>query len=172
LSTAFNPADVATASDAASDAQSKVATVSDAASNAQSKISARSTVWDKKTVYIKVLDESTALTAGDAKMHFRCPATLSGTNLVSCGACVFTASTSGVVQVDFRKLTSGASGADMLTSCMQIDATEEDTATGASSAVIDTGNDDVATATKIAIDVTAGGSGASGLDIRMTFEKP
>jgi len=172
LSTAFNPADVATASDAASDAQSKVATVSDAASNAQSKISARSTVWDKKTVILKVYDEATAVSTADAVMHFTCPDTLSGMNLVSCGAHVYTASTSGVVQVDFRKITSGASGVDMLTSCIQIDATEKDTATGASSAVIDGANDDVATATPIAIDVTAGGSGASGLEVRLTFEKP
>lgn len=61
---------------------------------------------------------------------------------------------------------------DMLTSAMQIDATETDTATAASSAVINASNDGVVTAEVIRVDVTGGGSGASGLDIRMTFEKP
>ena len=172
LSTAFDPAQVATASDAASDAQSKIAIVSDAASNAQSKISARSTVWDKKTVILKVLDEASAVSAVDAKMHFTCPDVLSGMNLISCGAHVYTASTSGVVQVDLRKITSAASGVDMLTSAMQIDATEKDTATGASSAVINGAADDVATADPIAVDITAAGSGATGLEVRLTFAKP
>lgn len=172
LSTSFNPEDVALSSDAASDAQSRVAIVSDAASNAQSKITARSAVWDKRTVVLKIIDESAALTTGDAKMHFVVPDTLSGMNLVSCGAHVYTAPTSGVVSVDLRKITSDASGVDMLSTALTIDETEKDTSTAATPAGIDGATDDVATADPIAVDVTAAASGASGLDVRLTFEKP
>ena len=159
-------------SGAASDAASAASDALSKASDASSAVAARSAIWDKKTVILKVYEEDGTVSTADAVMHFTCPDTLSGMNLVSCGAHLYTASTSGAVQVDLRKITSGASGTDMLTSCMQIDATEKDTATGASSAVIDTGNDDVAVADPIAVDVTAGGSGASGLEVRMTFEKP
>ena len=172
LSTSFDPGDVALNSDAASDAQSKVAAVSDAASNAQSKISARSTTWDKKTVILKVQAEDTVVSTADAVMYFTVPDTISGMNLISCGAHVYTASTSGAITVDLRKIASAASGADMLSTAMTIDATEKDTATAGTPMGIDGAQDDVVTGDPIAVDVTAGGSGASGLEVRLTFEMP
>ena len=57
-SATFKPADIATSSDAASDALSRVAVVSDAASNALSKITARSATWDTKTIVLKVYNEA------------------------------------------------------------------------------------------------------------------
>ena len=200
VSTLFNPADIATASDAASDAQSKVAsvsgaasdansaasdalskitTVSDAASDALSKasaavsaVAARSAIWDKKCVILKVYDEASALSTADAVMHFTVPDILSGMNLVSCGGHLYTAATSGTVTVDFRKITSAASGTDMLSTALTFDATEKDTATAGTAAGIDAAADDVATADPIAVDVTAAASGAKGLEVRLTFKKP
>ena len=85
LSESFNPADIATASDAASDAISKVAGVSDVASNAQSKITARSATWDTKTLILKVYNEASAIAAGNGAMYFTIPAALTGMNLTSVG---------------------------------------------------------------------------------------
>ena len=39
-------------------------------------------------------------------------------------------------------------------------------------AIINTATDDVATGDPIAVDITAAGSGAKGLEIRMIFSKP
>ena len=173
LSTAFNPADVATASDAASDAQSKIALVSDAASNAQSKISDRSAVWDAKTVILKVYNEASAIATGDGKMYFAVPATMNGMNLVSCGGHLYTAATSGVVQVQIANVTSAV---DMLSAAKKLewDATEKDTATAgaASAAVINTANDNVLTGEEIRVDIDAAASGAKGMEVRLTFKLP
>jgi len=171
LSTAFNPADVATASDAASDAQSKIALVSDAASNAQSKISDRSAVWDAKTVILKVYNEASAIATGDGKMYFAVPATMNGMNLVSCGGHLYTAATSGVVQVQIANVTSAV---DMLSAAdlLEWDATEKDTITATSAAVINTANDNVLTGEEIRVDIDAAASGAKGMEIRLTFKKP
>jgi len=39
-------------------------------------------------------------------------------------------------------------------------------------AIINTATDDVATGDPIAVDITAAGSGATGLEVRLTFAKP
>lgn len=169
LSASFDPTLIATNSDAASAAGSAAATASDLASNAQSKITARSTVWDRKTVVLKPIAEDTVLSTTDDLMRFTVPDELSGMDLVSCGAHIYTAATSGIVTIDIYNLTDTV---DMLTSAMMIDATEKDTVTAASAAVINTGEDDVSTADELRIDVTAGASGASGLEVRLIFKKP
>jgi hypothetical protein len=174
-SLSFNPSSIATASDAASaasvlasDASSAASNAISAASDALSKITARSTAWDNKTVILKVLpDDSTV--ADDDGIQFTIPNTLSGTNLVSCGAHVYTAPTSDVMQIYISNVTQTA---QMLTSVMTIDTNETDTATAASQAVIDTGNDDVAVADVLKIYASEAGSGASGLEFRLTFKKP
>lgn len=161
------------AASAASDALSKIAVVSDVASNAQSKITARSATWDTKTVVLKVYNEASAIASGDGKMYFTVPASLNGMNLVSCGGHLYTAATSGVVGVMIRNATSGV---DMLSSgkILEWDATEKDTATAAagSAVVISTGADGVATGEEIAIDIDAPASGAKGMEIRLSFRTP
>ena len=180
LSAAFNPATVATSSDAASDAVSKAviagsdaSDAASAASNAQSKITARSEVWDTKTVILKVYNEASAIATGDGKMYFAVPAALNGMNLVSCGGHLYTAATSGVVQVQIANVTSAV---DMLSAAKKLewDATEKDTATAgaASAAVINTANDNVLTGEEIRVDIDAAASGAKGMEIRLTFKKP
>ena len=153
----------------ASDASSAAAAASDAASNAQSKITARSAVWDKKCVVLKVLAEGSSVASGDDAMRFAVPNLLSGMNLVSCGAHVYTAPTSNSLALDIYNITSAA---DMLTSAMKIDQGEKDTTTATSQAVIDTSNDGVAAGEELRVDVTSVGSGAAGLEVRLTFEKP
>ena len=173
LSTAFNPALPASNSNVASDAQSKIALVSDAASNAQSKISARSAVWDRKTVVLHIYDPSSALEAGEEKIIFPIPATLDGMNLVGLGGHLATAATSGVVAVQVRNITSGV---DMLSEARKLewDATEKNTkdASASSVAVINTANDGVSEGDEVAVDIDAIGSGAKGLWVWLAFEKP
>ncbi len=194
LSASFNPAAIATTSDAASDAASKavvaqstgsdaasaasdalskIAAVSDAASNAQSKITARSDAWDAKVVILKLYNEGSAIASGDGKGYFSVPAALNGMNLTSVGGHLYTAATSGVVQVQIRNVTSAV---DMLSAAklLEWDVTEKDTATAAaaSAAVINTANDGVATGEEIAVDIDAAASGAKGMEIRLTFKKP
>jgi hypothetical protein len=172
-SATFKPADIATSSDAASDALSRVAAVSDVASNAQSKITARSATWDTKTVVLKVYNEASAIASGDGKMYFTVPAALNGMNLTSVGGHLYTAATSGVVGVMIRNVTSAV---DMLSAAkiLEWDVTEKDTATAgaASAAVISTANDGVATGEEIAIDIDAAASGAKGMEIRLSFKTP
>ena len=173
ISAVFNPADIATSSDAASDALSRVAAVSDAASNAQSKITARSAVWDTKTVILKVYNEASAIAAGDGAMYFAVPAALTGMNLTSVGGHLYTAATSGVVGVQIANVTSGV---DMLSAAriLEWDVTEKDTADAAASsvAVINTANDGVVTGEEIRIDIDDAASGAKGMEIRLSFRTP
>jgi len=173
LSESFKAGDIATASDAASDAISKVASVSDAASNAQSKITARSATWDTNTVILKIYAEAAAIAAGDGAMYFTIPAALNGMDLTSVGGHLYTAATSGVVGVQVANVTSGV---DMLSSAriLEWDVTEKDTAGAAASsaAVISTGADGVVTGEEIRIDIDDAASGAKGLEIRLGFRTP
>jgi len=151
-----------------SDVSSALSDASSAASNAMSKITTRSAVWDRKTMILKPMDYSTAVTAG-AGMRFAIPGDLSGMNLVSCGAHVFTPATSGTMQIKISNITAAS---QVLTSNMTIDSTEKDTVTAASQAVIDTTEDDVQTGVEYRVYASAAASGAKGLQFRLGFEKP
>jgi len=170
-SATFKPADIATSSDAASDALSRVAVVSDAASNALSKITARSATWDTKTVVLKVYNEASAIASGDGKMYFTVPAALNGMNLTSVGGHLYTAATSGVVGVQIYNVDSAI---HMLSRAMEWDATEKDTATAAASSVakIDAAADGVLTGEELRVDIDAAASGAKGLEVRLSFRTP
>lgn len=121
-------------------------------------------------VNIQVVDAATATATGDAKAFFRIPAELNGMNLVNVAAAVYTAGTTNTTDIQIRNKTQTA---DMLSTKITIDSTETDSATAAAPAVIDTGNDDVATGDILAIDVDAVHSTpASGLSIEMRFALP
>jgi len=158
LSLVFDPSDI---SSVASDASS-------AASDALSKITARSAVWDRKVATLKPMDYSTAVADGDG-MRWAIPGDLSGMDLVSCGAHVFTAPTSGVMKIYVSNITAAS---QVLTSEMQIDVNEKDTATASSQAVIDTTEDDVQTGVEYRVYASDAASGAKGLEFRLTFKKP
>lgn len=166
LSMVFDPSDISSvasdASSAASDALSK-------ASTASSAVAARSAIWDRKTVVLKAYAEASSVASGDDKMRFTIPNTLSGFDLSSVGAHVYTAPTSNSLHIDIYNITSAG---DMLTSCMKIDQGETDTATATSQAVINTSLDNVVATEEVRVDVTSVGSGAKGLEVRLTFKKP
>lgn len=121
-------------------------------------------------VEIPVGDSATSLATGDGKAFFRVPDELNGMNLTGVAAAVYTAGTTGTLDVQIRNKTQTA---DMLTTKLTIDSTETDTSTAATAAVIDTANDDVATADVIAIDIDAvHTTPAKGLVVQMRFELP
>lgn len=122
-----------------------------------------------RVVVLKVIADDTALTTGDGKMYFTIPVELNGMNLVSVGAHVYTASSSGLPLIQIHNLTDTA---DMLSTRITIDANEKDSKDATAAAVIDTTHDDVATGDEIRIDVDGAGTGTEGLEIRMGFRKP
>lgn len=158
VSLVYDPSDLSSVADDASSA----------ASNALSKITDRSAVWDRKTFCLKPMDYSTAVEDGDG-MRWTVPGDLSGMDLVSCGAHVYAAPTSGGMKMYISNITAAS---QVLQSEMQIDETENDTATASSATVIDTGEDDVQTGVEYRVYASDAASGASGLEFRLAFEKP
>lgn len=129
-------------------------------------------VFGEKVVQVLVTDPNgSALTTGDGRAFIRIPSTLNGMNLVAVAASVDTVSSSGLPTVQLRRKRSG-SDADMLSTKLTIDASETDSSSAATAAVINTSNDDVATADRIYIDVDVAGTGAKGLLVEMIFRLP
>jgi len=126
--------------------------------------------YGKRVVGILVSDPGgSAITTGDDKAVFRVSSLLNGWNLVGVAASVTTVSSSGIPTVQIRNATQAA---DMLTTKLTIDQSESDSSTAATAAVIDTGNDDVATGDSIRIDIDVAGTGAKGLYVELIFQLP
>ncbi len=123
----------------------------------------------KRIIIIKVIDDVTALTTGDGKTHVTIPIEMNGMNLISVGAHVYTVSSSGLPTVMIHNLTQAV---DMLSTAITIDENEKDSKDAVAPAVIDTGNDDVATGDEIRIDVDVAGTDILGLEIRLGFQLP
>lgn len=120
-----------------------------------------------EAVTILVTDPGgSAITTGDGKAYFRVPSILNGLNLTSVAAAVSTVSSSGAPTIQIHNVTQAV---DMLTTRITIDASETDSSTAATPAVIDTGNDDVATGDLLRIDIDVAGTGAKGLIVEMQF---
>lgn len=156
LSKTFNPDSIASTSDVASSAMCK-------ASDASSAV-----VKIKKVVILKPYAEGSAISTGDGKIYFAVPSELSGMNLVTVGAHLYTAG-SGLTQVQIANVTSAV---DMLTSKIEIDTGEKDSKDATSAAVINTGADGVAEGEEIRVDIDAAASAAAGLEVRLGFQKP
>ena len=148
---------------AASDAASAAAAAASKASDVSSAL-----VKHKRVVVLKPYNEASAIATGDGKMYFTVPSELSGMNLVTIGAHLYTAG-SGLTQIQIANVTSAV---DMLTSKAEIDTGEKDTVTATSAAVINTGADGVAEGEELRIDIDAAASGAKGLEVRLGFQKP
>jgi hypothetical protein len=87
-------------------------------------------------------------------------------NLTDADACVTTVSSSGNVTVQIRNVTQGA---DMLSTPITIEPSENCSYTSATQPVIDTGNDDVATGDLIRVDIDGAGTGTKGLIVILEF---
>jgi len=122
-----------------------------------------------RIVAVKCIADDTALTVADGKAHFTVPIELNGMNLVSVGAHVYTVSSSGLPTFQIHNLTQTA---DMLSTAITIDENEKDSKDATTAAVIDAGNDDVATGDELRFDCDTAGTGTKGCEIRMGFQTP
>lgn len=135
-------------------------------------LDATATYLNKPTHVVTLLvsdPNGSAITTGDGKAYYRVPSALDGCNLVGVAASVSTVSSSGIPTVQIRNATQTA---DMLTTKLTIDASETDSSTAATAAVIDAANDDVATGNQLYIDIDVAGTGAKGLIVEMQFRLP
>lgn len=118
------------------------------------------------TLFIKVFGDNLVVSSGDGKFIFACSDDMDGMNLVDADAFITTVSSSGIVTVQIRNITQAA---DMLSTRITIDVGEFTSYSAATAPAIDTGNDDVAMADRIAIDVDVAGTGAKGLGVILAF---
>jgi hypothetical protein len=122
-----------------------------------------------KSVLIQVTDPNgSSLSVGDSQAYLPVTPVISGYSLTSVVASVATASSSGAITVQLRRVRSG-SPVDMLSTGVTIDQSELDSTTAATPYVIDTANDDVLTTDQILIDIDSAGTGAKGLSVTLTF---
>lgn len=113
---------------------------------------------------------STSLATGDGQASFIVPEELNGMNLTGVSAQVYTAGTTGTLDIQIRNHTDTA---DMLSTKLTIDSTKVSTATAATPAVINTSTDDVVTDDLITIDIDAvHTTPAKLLIVKMRFELP
>lgn len=95
---------------------------------------------------------TTDVAVGDGQGYMVVPSPMNGLNLVRVHARVITAGTTGTTDIQIHNVTQGA---DMLSTKITIDSTETGSDTAATPAVIDTGNDDVATNDLLRVDLDA-----------------
>jgi hypothetical protein len=120
-------------------------------------------------VVLKVIADDTALSTGDGKIRFTIPEKLNGMNLTVAEAHVYTVSSSGLPTIQIHNETAVA---DVLSTAITIDVSETDSTTATTPPVINTAEDDVATAEVYRIDVDIAGTGTAGLEVRMQFATP
>lgn len=120
----------------------------------------------------KVFGDDQIVLTGDGRRIWVIPADLNNAVLTAVAIGVTTVSSSGIVQVQLRRMRVSVSDADMLSTRVQIDASEFTSYTAATAYVINTANDDVLTADRIAIDVDSAGANAKGLEVVATFTPP
>jgi hypothetical protein len=115
---------------------------------------------------IKVFRDDDEVVVGDGAFIFAISEDMDGAVLQSVEIYVTTVSSSGIVQVQLRNITQGA---DMLSTRVQIDAGEKNSADAATVYVINPTFADVVWEDEIAIDVDAAGTDAKGLGVILDF---
>ena len=133
---------------------------------------AGSVVFGTRYVQCVVFDFATDIAEGNGKFYFHIPAGLNGMDLVEVHSEVITAGNGSTVDVQIHNATDSS---DMLSTSLTIDSTETGSDTAATAAVIDTGEDDVATNDLIRIDVDGNGGDttiAKGLIVTLGFRIP
>lgn len=125
-----------------------------------------------KQIYVDIgTPDGAAITTGDGKAYYRVPAEINGYNLVDVDMSVDTASSSGIPTFQLRRKRAGAD-VDMLSTSITVDATETDSSTAAVPRVINTTNDDVATADRIYFDCDVAGTGTKAPAFTLMFQHP
>lgn len=138
-----------------------------------------SRIGGTKSTSFACFGATTDVAVGDGVYAFRVPSDMNGMNLISVGAGVVTAGTTGTTDIQLRRLrdTAGTprtrTAADMLSTKLTIDSAEVCSTTAATAAVINSSNDDVVTGDMILVDVDAVSSTApKGLSVSLVFALP
>jgi hypothetical protein len=121
-----------------------------------------------RVAVIKTIADDDDLTVGDGIYKFTVAEELDGYKIVSVGAHVYTASTSGLPTVQINNITKNL---DILSTRITIDVNEKDSKTAATPAVINQSNNTVNHGDEIRIDVDIAGTGTKGLEVRMGLRK-
>ncbi len=103
------------------------------------------------------------------KFYWPSPAELTGHNLIDAHAAVITTSSYDNIWIQLYNYTLSH---DILTSPISIDQGENTSYTSASQPVINTSYDHVATADMCRLDIDGAGTGAAGLWLILTYQKP
>jgi len=123
-----------------------------------------------KTVVAVLFAPDGDVETGNNRSYFVVPSTMDGMNLVEVHAEVATAGSGGVTTIQVHNANDAA---NMLSTALNIDASETGSDTAATAAVIDTANDDVATNDVIRFDVTAVSTTApKGLVVTSVYKLP
>ena len=117
-------------------------------------------------LFIKVKGDRQIVIVEDQAFEFEVSEDMDGAVLTRVESYVSTASTSGGLLVQLRKV---AGSIDILSTLLSIDANELNSKDAATQPVINTANDNFAWGDHIAIDVDSSGSGAKGLGVMLTF---
>ncbi len=131
---------------------------------------AGSSIFGRKTVELVPIAFDADTAVADGIFYFHIPASLNGMNLVSVHGLVITAGTTGTTDWQIYNLTDSH---DMLSTKLTIDSGETGSDTAATTAVIDTSYDDVATNDVIRLDCDAvSTTPAKGTVISLEFALP
>jgi len=117
----------------------------------------------------KVFGDDQLVLTGDGRRIWIIPQDMNNAVLTAVAIAVTTVSSSGIVQVQLRRMRVSVGDADMLSTRVQIDASEFTSYDAATAYVINTSNDDVLFKDRIAVDVDAAGTNAQGLEVIATF---
>jgi hypothetical protein len=111
---------------------------------------------------------SLSLQVGNGKAYYRINSLINGLKLTAVAMHVTTVSTSGLPSFQIYNVTQSR---NMLTTVVSCDATEKDSSTAATAAVIDTASshDVVSTGDELRLDCTVAGTGTKGVIIDLTF---
>lgn len=118
------------------------------------------------SLHIKVVPDTELVTVGDGQFIFVIAEDMHNLNLAHVELFVTTVSSSGKPTVQLRNITAAV---DMLSTKVEIDASEKNSKDAATQAVINTANALVEWGDHIAIDVDVAGTGAKGLGIILGF---
>lgn len=125
----------------------------------------------KRTVELLLSDPNgSALAAGDSKAYFRVPSWMNGATITSVGASASTPSSAGLPTAQIRKVRAGSADVDVLSTKVSLDATEIDSSTAATAAVVDGSKATLATGDQLHGDVDIAGTGTKGFLVSITVD--
>lgn len=123
--------------------------------------------YGKRTMSVLVND-SVELVSGDGRAYFpRIPSYLNGWNIIEVAANMVAGT--ALVTIQLHNLTQTA---DILSTKLTIDANEKDSKDAVTPAVIDTGENTLATGDRIRVDVDDEGAGTTWYDVQITAQLP